>query len=155
MHLWSLHPKYLDKTSLLSLWREGLWAQKSLSDSSASIKQPQLAIFSQSSDPAKAIGSYLSFIAAEGARRGYKLMHEKILHPNFEHNFITINNQQIIFEMNDLKSKLKIRDTAKLNELRQAAQIELNPVFAAPENIKANSAATIKTKDKIDAHRYS
>lgn len=155
MQLWSLHPKYLDKTSLLSLWREGLSAQKSLSVSAANHKQPQLAAFARSSNPAKAIGSYLSFIAAEGARRGYKLMHEKILYPNFEHNFLSVDNQQIIFEMKHLKAKLKIRDKDKLKELSQTNHVELNPIFAAPENISINTAATTIIKDKIDAHRYS
>ena len=30
MSLWTVHPKYLDKQGLISLWREGLLAQKVL-----------------------------------------------------------------------------------------------------------------------------
>ena len=32
MSLWTVHPKYLDKQGLISLWREGLLAQKVLKD---------------------------------------------------------------------------------------------------------------------------
>lgn len=126
MSLLTIHPKYLDKQSLFALWREGLSAQKAMLENKSS---PKLSIFQNSDNPQLAISSYLSFIASEGARRGYKLSHEKIHNPSFEKNYLTVNNQQIIFEINHLKSKLKIRDKARFREISRHTPVELNPIF--------------------------
>lgn len=131
MSLWSLHPKYFDKQGLMSLWREGLAVQKMLAeDASLQKPVPMFEEFKKSSNPIKAIGSYLSMVASEGARQGYKLNHERILCPNFDAEFIEIKPEQIIFEMDFLKSKLKQRDVKKYYETAQASSIDVNPVFS-------------------------
>lgn len=130
MNLLSIHPKYLDKQALLSLWREGLTAQKVLSgDLILKSENPLLNRFRQSGNPIKAIGSYLSMIASEGARQGCKLNHEKIICPNFDSETFELDSEQIIFEMNFLKDKLKKRDMQKYNEIKRVRYIEVNPVF--------------------------
>lgn len=134
MNLWSIHPKYLDKQGLIVLWREALQAQKELAEE-ADLKtaNPLLQEFQKNSNPVKAIGSYLSMIASEGARQGYKLNHEKILCPNFDSEFIKAKEEQVIFEMDFLKEKLKMRDVQKYKELKKAKIVEMNPVF---DNVK-------------------
>ena len=78
MRLWSVHPKYLDKYGLIALWREGLLAQKALSGEAEGYRNnPQLLRFKSQDNPLKAIGSYLSFVASEGARLGYRFNHER------------------------------------------------------------------------------
>ncbi len=134
MNLLSIHPKYLDKQALISLWREGLTAQKVLNGELTLKKESSLLKrFRQSGNPIKAIGAYLSMIASEGARQGCKLNHEKIICPNFDSEAIELDSQQIIFEMNFLKDKLKKRDTQKYRELKQLHYIETNPVFDWPQ----------------------
>lgn len=142
MNLWSIHPKYLDKQALQTLWREGLMAQKVLAGE-LTIKQenPLLTRFRQSGNPIKAIGSYLSMIASEGARQGCRLNHEKIICPNFDCETIELNSEQIIFEMNFLKDKIKKRDSKKYNEISNVRYIEVNPVFDwSQENCKKLNA---------------
>lgn len=131
MNLWSLHPKYLDKQGLMSLWREGLAAQKILAENlPIRTPMPMLEEFKKSGNPIKAIGSYLSMVASEGSRQGYKLNHEKILCPNFDAEFIEIKPEQIIFEMDFLKNKLKKRNVKKYYEVAQSSTVDINPVFS-------------------------
>lgn len=130
MRLWSVHPKYLDKYGLIALWREGLLAQKVLNGGAKGYQNnPQLLRFKNKDNPLKAIGSYLSFVASEGAKQGYKLNHEKILYPNFDEEMIEVDAAQIAFETEHLKSKLKLRDKSKFKELSRCRQIEINPIF--------------------------
>lgn len=130
MRLWSLHPKYLDKHGLIAVWREGLLAQKVLTgEVQAYQNHPQLERFKKFENPVKAIGSYLSYIAAEGSKRGYKLTHEKILYPNFEQEVMAVNDGQLIFEMKHLQNKLKARDKTKLKDIKAVAEVEPNPMF--------------------------
>ena len=64
MRLWSLHPKYLDRQGLTSVWREGLLAQKVLLGRTKGYQShPQLARFRACSDSVAAIGCYLKEIA--------------------------------------------------------------------------------------------
>lgn len=130
MCLWSIHPKYLDKNGLIALWREGLSAQKALSNGAGSCQNnAQVLRFKKEDNPLKAIGSYLSFVASEGARQGVKLNHEKILYPNFDKEFIEVDAAQVIFEAEFLKSKLTVRDKAKFKDLSRCRKIETNPIF--------------------------
>lgn len=130
MRLWSIHPKYLDKHGLISLWREALLVQKILNQEiDAYNGNAQVERFKNYNDPIKAIGSYLSYIAAEGSKRGYKLSHEKILYPSFEQDLTSVNDGQLIFEMQHLRNKLKIRDKVKYSEIKKVSTIETNPLF--------------------------
>lgn len=130
MSLWSVHPKYLDKQGLIALWREGLLAQKALSgELDIQLNNQVWQRFKTSENPLKAIGSYLSFIASEGARRGYKFGHEKIIYPNFDDNDFEVRPQDLIFEMKHLRDKLKLRDKEKWHEANQVEVVEPNPAF--------------------------
>lgn len=130
MRLWSIHPKYLDKHGLISLWREALLVQKILTgEVNAYNGNAQVERFRNYDNPVKAIGSYLSYIAVEGSKRGYKLSHEKILYPGFEQDLTPVSNGQLIFEMQHLRNKLKIRDKAKCAEIKKISAIEANPLF--------------------------
>lgn len=130
MRLWSIHPQYLDRHGLIAVWREALLAQKILSGEINSYSNhPQLERFKQFENPLQAIGSYLSYIASEGARRGYKLSHEKILYPNFDENVMAVNDGQLVFEMKHLQGKLRLRDKKKLKENKVSLKLKSNPVF--------------------------
>ncbi len=130
MRLWSIHPKYLDKYGLIALWREGLLAQKVLKGETKGYKNnPQLLRFKQTRDPLKAIGSYLSMVASEGAKNGYKFNHEKILYPNFDEEFIEVAPDQVRFEVAHLKNKLKVRDMEKYKEISGLSRADINPIF--------------------------
>lgn len=130
MRLWSIHPRYLDKYGLIALWRESLLAQKVLNGGASGYKDnPQLLRFKDTKDPLKSIGSYLSMIASEGARQGYKFNHEKIIYPNFDQNVMPVSQGEVSFEVRHLKDKLKLRDKAKYTELSKTPKVEANPIF--------------------------
>lgn len=130
MRLWSIHPKYLDRYGLVALWREALLAQKALAGGAAGYQNnPQLIRFKNKENPHKAIGSYLSFVASEGARQGFKLNHEKIIYPNFDEEVIKVEPSQLAFEVEHLKNKLRQRDKAKFKALSQVKKVETNPIF--------------------------
>ena len=90
---------------------------------------PQLIRFKNKENPLKAIGSYLSFVASEGARQGFKLNHEKIIYPNFDEEVIKVEPSQLAFEVEHLKNKLRQRDKAKFKVLSQVKKVETNPIF--------------------------
>ncbi len=91
-----IHPRYLSDSRLLSLWRESLKGQGRLC-AGADWKG-----FSESAEPLKCVGAYLSFIAAEGLCRGYKMNHELILKPNFDEEQLTIPYALLRQEADDL-----------------------------------------------------
>ena len=128
MSLCTIHPKYLDKQGLISLWREGLLAQKVLNgEVNIQLNSPLWEKLKKSQNPLRAIGAYLSFVAAEGARRGYKFSHEKILYPNFESYEIKVKPQDLIFEMTHLRNKLKMRDQHKWDEISKVSEVSPHP----------------------------
>lgn len=130
MRLWSIHPKYLDKHALIALWREGLLAQKALSGKGlVDEANVQLVRFKKSANPVRAIGSYLSFVASEGAKQGCKLNHERILQPNFEAKFMTTDVAQMELEVEQLKARMKTRNKDKFKLLTDVHKFEANPVF--------------------------
>lgn len=80
MRLWSLHPSYLDPAGLVACWREALLAQKVLAGETKGYRQhPQLERFKRCADPLIAIGAYLSGLAEEADRRGYRFDKTKII----------------------------------------------------------------------------
>lgn len=129
MRCWSIHPRYFDKSGLIAAWREGLQMQKALQNGDD--KDPKLACFKYTSDPLRAIGSYLSFLAAEGCKRGYKLAHERILCPNFDQEFVPLDSARLSFDAKEMQRKLSRRSEAYLRELPEISEWEMHPVFAA------------------------
>ncbi len=78
MRLWSLHPSILDTKGLVTVWREGLLAQKVLENKTTGYRNhPQLIRFKSYIDPVYAINAYLFQVWKEVAERDYKLMSQK------------------------------------------------------------------------------
>jgi len=133
MRLWSLHPSLLDRQGLVALWREALLAQKVLLGATKGyLHHPQLDRFRQSSDPIRAIGSYLWNVADEAKKRGYDFDLSKIARP---HTRITIpvSSGQLAYELKHLKKKLRIRDPERLQFAQMRQPVTPNPTFKAVE----------------------
>jgi hypothetical protein len=131
MRLWSIHPKYLDRSGLIALWREALLAQKVLEGKTKGYKNhPQIIRFKNTCDPMLMIGTYLYFIFLESIHRGYKFDVKKIkkFNENIK-NVIPVKEGQIKYEFLLLKRKLGNRDKNKFLELHKINYIELNPIF--------------------------
>ncbi|MFA5074085.1 MAG: pyrimidine dimer DNA glycosylase/endonuclease V [Nitrospirota bacterium] len=130
MRLWTLHPKYLDPKGLTALWREALLAQKVLAGGCQGYRNhPQLIRFRQQSEPLAAIADYLRAVYEESVRRGYRFDNEKIISKK-QGRAITVTNEQLLYEWNHLKKKLKIRDYARYQTLRCIKKPEAHPLFA-------------------------
>lgn len=129
--LWSIHPKHLDRIGLISLWREGLLAQKVLEGRTRGyVNHPQLARFKHTSNPLLAIGTYLYHVYLEGLRRGYKFSLNKIkVYDESISSFIPITSGQVKYEYKLLLYKLSLRDPEWGRILGSLEEIEVNPVF--------------------------
>lgn len=117
MRLWSLHPGYLDSRGLLALWREGLLARKVLQQKTNGYKNhPQLNRFKANSQPVAKIDCYLRHVYDESVRRGYHFDGSK-LGPKRRCSKIPVTEGQLTYELNHLKTKLKIRDLARYQKI--------------------------------------
>ncbi|HEX7468092.1 MAG TPA: pyrimidine dimer DNA glycosylase/endonuclease V [Methanobacterium sp.] len=133
MRLWSLHPKYLDSKGLVALWREGLLARAVLKGETEGYKNhPQLIRFKNLNHPISFIDSYLLNVYEESLLRSYKFNRNKIGHV-FTESKINVTNGQIKFECKHLRSKLKVRDQIKYNELLKINLPDTNPIFRVVE----------------------
>lgn len=109
MRLWTIHPQYLDTKGLLAAWREGLLAQKVLLGRTRGYtRHPQLRRFQATASPTETISIYLSEIANEADRRGYKFNRTKILIGQCEGE-VAETRGQLLFEWSHLKRKLRRR----------------------------------------------
>ena len=82
MRLWSLHPRALDARGLVACWREALLAQKVLQGTTKGFRNhPQLDRFKALPAPLPAVGAYLSVLADEAQRRGYRFNRGLIVAP--------------------------------------------------------------------------
>ena len=71
MRLWSLHPRYLDRTGLVALWREALLAQAVLrGETRGYLRHPRLVRFRNHPDTEGAIAAYLEEVRREASGRG-------------------------------------------------------------------------------------
>jgi hypothetical protein len=147
MRLWTIHPKYLDSKGLVAVWREGLLAQKVLAGATRGYRNhPQLERFKASSRALESMAVFLSDLQAEASRRGYAFDASKIgvgsgrpgTGATAEGNVvpagaalerIPVTSGQIDYEFELLKTKLEIRDRAKLAELLKVETIALNAAF--------------------------
>ncbi|MBU1202799.1 pyrimidine dimer DNA glycosylase/endonuclease V [Patescibacteria group bacterium] len=133
MRLWSIHPSYLDTKGLLALWRESLLAKKVLKGQTKGYtKHPQLERFKQSDDPLNLINHYLNFIWQEANIRGYNFDQSKI------ENFIPtkklpVTRGQIIYELDHLTHKLKIRSPHFIRVLPHPNKAQTHPIFYVVE----------------------
>jgi hypothetical protein len=130
LRLWTVHPKYLDTKGLVALWRESLLAQKVLMGGTRGWRNhPQLDRFKGHSTPVSIIGAYLCYVEEEGSRRGYHFMKERICRKNKRLKPIVVSRDFVLLELNQLKNKLKHRDSRKYGELLSVSEVDLNPVF--------------------------
>lgn len=109
MRLWTIHPRYLDTKGLVAAWREGLLAQKVLRGQTRGYtRHPQLHRFQTATSPIRTMASYLTAIADEADRRGYKFNRTKISMGEFQGSLIETRGQ-LLFEWSHLKRKLRRR----------------------------------------------
>ena len=122
MRIWSIHPKYLDTKGLVALWRETLPAKNVLENKTKGYKNhPRLTRFKESKNPLHCINQYLGEVYKEAERRNYILI--KTRSKEISIHILTVTTGQLDFEIEHLKSKLKLRDREKLKELTARKKI--------------------------------
>lgn len=131
MRIWSIHPKYLDSKGLVAAWREGLLAKKVLEGNTTGYTyHPQLIRFRESENPLNSVIHYLEEIYKESVRRGYHFDRKKIPQNILGcPKSIRLTQGQVDYEFRLLKSKLRIRDLKKCNEIKNLVNIESNTLF--------------------------
>lgn len=122
MRLWTIHPSYLDRQGLLAAWREGLLAQKVLEGRTKGYRfHPQLERFRKAGDPLALMGRFLSGLADEAERRGYRFDRGKIHGLDREApGPVPVAEGQIAYEFALLRAKLAARAPGKLREIDRA-----------------------------------
>ena len=129
MRLWSLHPKYLDSKGIVALWREGLLARAVLKGETKGYRNhPQLERFKNQKNPIASIDTYLLHVYRDSILRCYSFNRNKI-GTDFTESRIKVTSGQIEYELQHLRSKLKIRDPAKYSEIKELKEPDTNPVF--------------------------
>ena len=129
MRLWTLNPKYLDTRGLVALWREALLAQAVLRGQTRGYTQhPQLIRFRNSPSPVESIAFYLQAVYADAKRRGYCFDVTKIASfGNVE--LITASLEQLDFEWEHLKAKLRVRSPSWFAGFETLSRPEPHPLF--------------------------
>jgi hypothetical protein len=129
MRLWSLHPEYLDARGLVALWREGLLARKVLQDQTKGYKNhPQVDRFYAHLQPTVAIDCYLWYVYEEAVRRGYHFDVGKI-GPKQRCSKIPVSDRQLKYELNHLKTKLRLRDLSRYKKILAVKKPRAHPLF--------------------------
>jgi hypothetical protein len=133
VRLWSLHPKYLDRQGLVALWREALLARRVLEGRTKGYtRHPQLTRFRKAKHPMDCINQYLTAVYEEAAARGYHFDGTRI-RKDFIPTTLTVTSGQLLYEINHLTGKLKIRDPLRYNELKGIITIDSHPLFQVTE----------------------
>ena len=129
MRLWSLHPRYLDASGLVALWREALLAQAVLRDETRGYRHhPQLRRFLDSASPRGSIAAYLRAVHEESLARGYAFAAAKIrrARPGAP---LRVTRGQLDYEFEHLIAKLRLRAPDRLAALRRVARPDAHPLF--------------------------
>jgi len=160
MRLWSLHPSYLDSKGLVAAWREALLAQAVLEGRTVGYaRHPQLERFRRAPDPASSLGRFLEALAGEAGDRGYSFDASKI------HGLdrpvpapIPVTLGQVAYELELLRSKLRLRDPERAAGLPASGPIALNPVFAPTpgpiepwERVRADIVRSRAVQGRLDS----
>jgi len=133
MRIWSVHPSYLDSKGLVALWRETLLARKVLLGMTKGYTHhPQLERFRKSNDPVSLIDAYLSVVAEEADKRGYRFDHSKYVNNNAT-GLITVTEDQLRYETKWLKGKLALRDPRRLDINGKELFYKPHPLFKVTE----------------------
>lgn len=129
MRLWSLNPALLDPKGLVALWREGLLAQNVLMNKTKGYKfHPQLERFKKTSNPVASIGLYLSCVLEDSRNRGYSFDASK-LSENGPQPKIEVTIGQMLYEIEHLKNKLRIRNEKFLDKIPSELADCVHPIF--------------------------
>jgi len=129
MRLWTLHPRYLDSSGLVSLWREGLLAQAVLRGRTKGYRHhPQLIRFRNCAAPLAAVAQYLRVIHEEAKRRGYRFDGRKIARVHTA-TLIDVRRGQVTYEWRHLRTKLERRAPGWLQGLERTGRPEVHPLF--------------------------
>lgn len=132
MRMWSLKLSYLDTMGLLAVWRESLLAKKVLEGKTKGYKNhPQLERFKALQNPLIGINTYLDYIYLESISRNYEFSKYKIEKSLINKNIkIPLNDKQLIYEFELLKSKLKLRDEKSYQKIRNIQKPEPIEIFS-------------------------
>ncbi len=129
MRLWSLHPKYLDKAGLVSMWREALLAKKVLQNQTRGYKRhPQLKRFKEKEDPLNYINLYLHGIFEESITREYIFDQTKI-GPFSPSELLPVTEGQMEFEWSHLLEKFRTRSPKSYDKVKTISTPEPHPLF--------------------------
>lgn len=129
MRLWTLHPKYLDQSGLVALWREGLLAQAVLQGKTQGYRRhPQLRRFRLSPSPVGAIAEYLRIVHVESKVRGYRFDAAKISRAK-DPGPLTVTRGQLRFEWEHLMTKLRTRAPERATRLATVKRPRAHPLF--------------------------
>lgn len=130
MRLWTLHPKYLDGSGLVSLWREALLAREVLRGRTRGYRyHPQLQRFRACKFPRSAINAYLVAVYAEALSRGYKFDRSKMARVRTAQRLV-VTNQQLSYEWSWLLYKLQRRNLTLYRRHRAVALPDAHPLFS-------------------------
>lgn len=130
MRLWSVHPRYLDATGLVALWREALLAQAVLRGETRGYRyHPQLQRFLDSADPRRSIAAFLWPVQHEAVRRGYRFDAGKIRGPAGAPT-LAVSAGQLGYEWQHLTAKLSLRAPEWLARLDGDSPPEPHPLFS-------------------------
>jgi len=131
VRLWSLHPRYLDARGLVAVWREGLLARAVLQGKTKGYRShPQLERFRGARRPVGLLNRYLLGVYQEGAARGYRFRREKVGRPG-PAEVVPVTRGQLQYELSHLRRKLRKRDRASYQRIRDVEVPDPHPVFRA------------------------
>ena len=129
MRLWTLHPKYLDAAGLVTLWREGLLAQKVLHNETQGYRaHPQLLRFKSHKDSVALIAAYLHAVCEEAASRGYNFDRAKI-RARQSRRKLACTRGQLLCEWHHLQNKLQTRAPDAYALVGKIRQPNAHPLF--------------------------
>lgn len=110
MRIWSVHPEQLDRAGLVACWRETLLAQAVLAGRTKGYRShPQLVRFREQADALAAVTTYLSAVADEADRRGYRFDRTRIDAAAPFTGTIPVTDGQLALEWAHLGAKLQVR----------------------------------------------
>ena len=130
MRVWTLHPRHLDPTGLVALWREALLAQAVLLGRTRGYtKHPQLIRFLTADHPVAAIVSYLHVVQTEAASRGYSFQFSRIAEAPPPHDRIPETRGQLEYEWAHFTRKVRTRNPTWYREHCRRTVPAHHPLF--------------------------
>lgn len=129
MRLWSLDPAQLDRAALVSGWREGLLAQAVLlGRTKGYTRHPQLVRFRELDDPATGVITWLTGMADEADRRGYRFDRTRLAGEPDPALRMTVTEGQLDLEWRHLLAKCDQRSPDRAAGMRASAP-RPHPIF--------------------------